>query len=121
MKRTCDTPTDCRALRPWPLGRLRLVRQAAVEDIDRQRVAAVRTLQALGYKYRNGEWLSLSTVATPHSLLANADAMHGALMPRADALSSEVSELQAIADVLESYEAKRWPLGRDPSVPGGKG
>jgi hypothetical protein len=29
--------------------------------------------------------------------------------------------LKAIVDLLEAYEAKRWPLGKDPAVPGGKG
>jgi hypothetical protein len=30
-------------------------------DIDRQRVAAVQTLEALGYSYRNNEWVSPDT------------------------------------------------------------
>jgi hypothetical protein len=59
--------------------------------------------------------------------MAEADAMHGALMLHADALagcmegSEEDIELQAIVDLIEAYEAKRWPLGKDPNVPGGKG
>jgi hypothetical protein len=32
----------------------------------------------------------------------------------------EGAELRAIA-LIEAYEAKRWPLGKDPNVPGGKG
>ena len=50
-----------------------------------------------------------------------------ALRRRADALtacqegSGEETELKSIVDLLESYEAKRWPLGKDPAVARGKG
>ncbi len=53
-----------------------------------------------------------------------ADAMHALLVKRSDALvgctegSSEEEELRALADVLDAYEAKRWPSGK---VAGGKG
>jgi hypothetical protein len=30
-------------------------------------------------------------------------------------------QLKAIVDLIEAYEAKRWLLGKDPNVPGGKG
>jgi hypothetical protein len=57
-------------------------------DVDRQRIAAVRALEGLGYVYRGGEWLAPAGAAvTPLSLMAKADAMHGALMRRADALA----------------------------------
>jgi hypothetical protein len=65
-------------------------------NIDKQRVDAVRMLQALGYTYRDGERLftyrggerlaPAGAAATPLSLMAKADAMHGALMRRADVL-----------------------------------
>jgi hypothetical protein len=64
---------------------------------------------------------------TPLSLLTKADAMHSMLMLRADTLagytegSGEEAELKAIVDLIEAYEAKRWPLGKDPNVRGGKG
>jgi hypothetical protein len=57
-------------------------------DIDKLRVAAVRALEALGYSYRNGEWSSSAAVAAaPLPMTGEADAMHGALMRRADALA----------------------------------
>jgi hypothetical protein len=81
-----------------------------------------RVLQALGYTYRGGEWLLLA--GAPLLLTAEADAMHGALMRRQDALVGctdgldEEAGLKTIVDAIEAYEAKRWPLGKDPNVPG---
>jgi hypothetical protein len=92
-------------------------------DIDKQRIAAVRTLEALGYSYSNGEWLPAG-VAAPLPFTVEADAMHGALMLRADALaeckesSDEQAELRLIVDLIEAYECKRWPLAKEL---GGKG
>jgi hypothetical protein len=95
-------------------------------QLDKQRIEAVRMLEGLGYAYQDGEWLPM-VVAPPLPVTAEADAMHGALMRRADALagctkgSDEEGELESIVDLLEAYEVKRWPLGKDPAVPGGKG
>jgi hypothetical protein len=95
-------------------------------QLDKQRIEAVRMLEGFGYAYQDGEWLP-TVVAPPLPVTAEADAMHGALMRRADALagctkgSDEEGELETIVDLLEAYEAKRWPLGKDPNVPGGKG
>lgn len=44
--------------------------------------------------------------------------MHALLVKRADALvgctegSPEQEELERLADVIEAYEAKRWPQGK---------
>jgi hypothetical protein len=80
-------------------------------DIDRQRVAAVRLLEALGYAWRGGEWQS------PKFSWAEPDGMHAgaALVRRFDALAGcldspeqEEAELQAITVALEAYEAKHY-------------
>jgi hypothetical protein len=98
-----------------------------VSNIDKQRVAAVRKLEVLGYSFQGGEWApaSPSAAAGPGSLMtAEADAMHGVLVQRADALegylegSDEEVELKAIVDAIEAYEARRWPAGKEA---GGKG
>jgi len=97
-----------------------------VINIDKQRVTAVRKLEALEYSFQDGEWVPPAlapAVATQQSTLAESDAMHSALMQRADALegylegSEEERELAAITDAIEAYEAKRWP---ECKVPGGK-
>jgi hypothetical protein len=100
---------------------------AAVE-IDRMRIAAVGALEALGYVYESNRWLPATIKTAPLiHLTAEADVMHAALVRRSDALAAclegeqEEAELRLIADALDAYESKRWPLGRDPAVSGGKG
>jgi hypothetical protein len=64
-----------------------------VGNIDKQRVAAVRKLEALGYSYRGDEWVpaSPSAAAGPQSLMtAESDAMHGVLVLRSDALEGRI-------------------------------
>jgi hypothetical protein len=74
-----------------------------------------------------GEGSKTPDATTPQSALAKADAMHAALMRRADALggcqdgSGDDAELKAIADALDTYEQQRWPLGRDQNAVNGKG
>ena len=93
-----------------------------MSNIDRQRVAAVRKLEALGYRYEGDEWVGPSV--TNQSILAEADAILSALVLRADALegciegSEEEAELAIMTDAIAAYEAVRWPTGKEP---GGKG
>jgi hypothetical protein len=81
-------------------------------EIDQQRIAAMRALEEKDTAIR-GEWLPPGVPPLP--LTAEADAMHGALMRRANALagctegSKEEIELKAIIDLIEANEAKRWP------------
>jgi hypothetical protein len=78
--------------------------------IDKQRIAAVRTLEARGYDFND-----------PANF--EGDALHALLLSRALELvgctegSPEEAELEAIADAIEGYEAIRWPDGK---APGGK-
>ena len=89
-------------------------------DLDRKRRAAVQALEALGYTYRKDQWTPAAVTVVPVPLTAEADTLHGLLVRRADALagcaerSAEESELKAIVDAIEAYEAKRWPLGNAP-------
>jgi hypothetical protein len=95
-----------------------------MSTIDKERIAAVVTLKALGYTFSlPGGW-SPPVGAGASSCRAESDAMLGVLMRRADALSGcaegspEEDELRTITDVTETYEAKRWPTGKEL---GGKG
>jgi hypothetical protein len=93
-----------------------------MSTIDKQRIAAVRTLQALGYAFVAGEWKA--PMDTAPSLVSSTDAMLAYLMRRADELagctkgSDEEGELEAITDANEAYEAVRgrrakFPVARD--------
>jgi hypothetical protein len=79
-------------------------------DIDKQRMAAVRALEALGYSYQSGHWrppAGAAPLAQP--MTEGADAMHGVLMHRADTVggcsegSDEEVELKAIVDPIDAY------------------
>ena len=90
--------------------------------IDRQRIAAVKHMEALGYSFSEGDWRAPGPTAP--ALLDEADAMHALLILRADKLggctegSEEETDLKMISETVGAYEAKRWPDGK---VPGGKG
>ena len=70
------------------------------------------------------EALGARITATAELFWREADAMHALLIKRADELmgctegSPEKEELRALTDVIDAYEAKRWPSGK---MAGGKG
>ena len=80
--------------------------------MTKQRIAAVRKLERLGYTFAAGDWHA-PVLATPTS--AQADAIHAILVQRADVLegcpegSEEERELAALADAVEAYETVPWP------------
>jgi len=90
-------------------------------SIDRQRIEAVRFLEAHGYQFNPTDGWTGGQLPASVAIL---DAMHSALMRRADALegcaagSDEEAELEDLVDVIGIYEALRWPSGK---VGGGKG
>jgi hypothetical protein len=94
-----------------------------MSTIDRQRVAAVRKLEQLGYTFAAGDWLRPAN-DTAAVLPTITDALHTLLVKRADQLagctkgSDEERELATITDAIEAYEAVRWPGGK---VADGKG
>ena len=93
--------------------------------VDKQRVAAVAALEALGFTFTLAEgWARPAGAAESGVPAAEADAMHALLVLRADKLagctdgSDEATELGLINNAVNGYEAKRWPDGKQP---GGKG
>jgi hypothetical protein len=68
------------------------------------------------------EVLGARMTATAQLFWRESDAMHALLVKRADVLtgcrSAEDEELRTLTEVIETYEAKRWPTGKDA---GGKG
>ena len=96
-----------------------------MNEIDRQRIAAVSALEALGYEFRSGCWYPpLDAAAGGTEAWPEADQLHALLIARADALigctdgSADQDELVAIGEALEAYEGRRWPQGK---ADGGKG
>ena len=91
-------------------------RGTLTSTIDKQRIAAVRKLEQLGYTFAADDWMHPADGASPAPVIT--DALHALLVKRADDLegcqegSDEERELAAITDAIEAYEAVRWPLGR---------
>jgi len=87
-----------------------------MSTIDKQRIAAVRKLEQLGYTFAGDDWMHPTNAAATAPAIT--DALHALLVKRADELesctegSNEERELEAITDAIEAYEAIRWPLGR---------
>jgi hypothetical protein len=90
-------------------------------NVDKQRIAAVQVLNALGNTFIGGEWKAPAGAAA--SLIPEADAMLALLMARTDELggctegSAEEKVLETIVNAIEAYQVKRWP---ERKIPGGK-
>jgi len=65
-----------------------------VTNIDKQRVAAVRKLEQLGYRFDGGEWVAPTpATVTNQSILTEADCLLSALVLRADASTAVSKDL----------------------------
>jgi len=89
-----------------------------MNDIDLQRILALKKVHELGLAWHAGTWQR----AHDGDVLWKADAMK-VLVRRADQLEgyrqgSPNAERDAIIDTLTACETTRWPLGTEP---GGKG
>ena len=76
--------------------------------IDRQRVEAVRFLEAQGYAFEDGHWKP-AIGDTPATL--EGDAIHAMMVRRAEAIAGcaghEV-ELESLTIAINAYESVRW-------------
>jgi hypothetical protein len=94
-----------------------------MSTIDKQRIAAIRKLEQLGYTFAGEDWIHSANDAAAIAPTIT-DELHAMLVKRADDLegcpagSGEQRELAAIERAIGAYEAVRWPTGK---VDGGKG
>jgi len=92
-------------------------------SIDKQRIAAIRKLEQLGYMFAGDDWIHPANDTTAVAPTIT-DELHAMLVKRADDLegcapgSDEERELAAIENAIGAYEAVRWPTGK---IAGGKG
>jgi hypothetical protein len=94
-----------------------------MSTIDKQRIAAVRKLDQLGYTFAGDDWMHPANDAAVIAPTIT-DELHAMLVRRADDLEGcpagpdEERELAAIDPAIGAYEAVPWPTGK---VAGGKG
>jgi hypothetical protein len=91
--------------------------------VDKQRIAAIRKLEQLGYTFAGDDWTHSANDGAAIAPTIT-DELHALLVNRAEDLegcpagSDEERELAAIERAIGAYEAVRWPTGK---IAGGKG
>jgi hypothetical protein len=76
--------------------------------IDRQRVEAVRSLEAQGYAFEDGCWKPAVGSAQP---IPEGDAIHAMMVRRVEAIAGCVGhevELESLTIAINAYESMRW-------------
>ena len=87
--------------------------------IDKERIAAVRKLQAMGYAFDGSDWQSPEDIQGPKLVTwTEADALHAKLVQLADTLdgcaegSLPEAVRYALTEAIDGYQSVRWPQGR---------
>ena len=87
--------------------------------IDKERIAAVRKLQAMGYAFDGSDWQPPEDIHESKLIAwTQADALHAKLVQLADTLlgCSEGSLQEvvhyALTKAINGYQSARWPQGR---------
>jgi len=88
-----------------------------MSNIDRQRYAAVRALEAAGYTWTGIEWVAPVRIGADAGdvalLVAAADAMHAELVGQCEDIagspagSDEAETLERLTELAQAYEAVR--------------
>jgi hypothetical protein len=87
--------------------------------IDKERIAAVRKLQAIGYTFDGADWQPPADPQGPKLVAwAEADALYAQLVQLADTLdgcaegSLPEAVRYALTEAIDGYQSVRWPQGR---------
>jgi len=88
--------------------------------VDKERIAAVRTLQTMGYTFDGANWQPPAPAGTAPKLVAwtEADALYAQLVQLADKLdgcaegSAQEAARYALTEAIGGYQSVRWPSGR---------
>jgi len=76
--------------------------------IDRQRVEAVRFLEAQGYAFEEGGW---KPIVGNTSATLEGDAIHAMMVRRAEAIAGHPdheAEFESLTIAINAYESVRW-------------
>jgi hypothetical protein len=90
-----------------------------MSTIDRQRIAAVRKLEEMGYTFAAGEWTPPAKDKAVS--ITGGDTMHTLLVKRADELANctegsiEERELAAVSAAIEAFE-EMWDVDESGGV-----
>src|SRR5262245_526293 len=88
--------------------------------VDKERIAAVTKLQAIGYCFDGADWQPPAPAGPAPKLVAwaEADALYAQLVQLADKLdgcaegSVQEAVRYALAEAIDGYQSVRWPGGR---------